>query len=138
MNITEKFAQWPERASIPVRLHLYSPDNRERCYLPKLNQVFLMARTYGVQQKMETNTNRYNAVYVYLDNYVLCRRHSKYATSNNWGDHWGFLLELAWTFPKRVFVDPPEGTPDYDKGLRFVIDSYGQIIEEIETDDGMC
>lgn len=138
MNITEKFSVWPERAQIPVRLHLYDVTLRERCDPQKLLTLFDLAKQYGVQQRMETNLNGLNAVYVYLDNYVLTHRDFESAHRTGWGDHWGFLLALIERFPNDVYVDPPERTEDFQNGTRFALEKGGEVSDEIQTWDDMA
>ena len=85
--------------------------------MSKLLEVFELAHKYGIQTQISTNLNRLNAVYVDLDNYVLRLKDYKCAHSRGWGDYWGFLMALIERFTAEVYVDPPEGTPEYTKGM---------------------
>ena len=138
MNIYAKFIQWPERAQVTIRLHLYDATGRWRCDMPKLVSVFELAKTYGIQEEIRTNLNRLNAVNVHLNNYVLRLREYKCAHAGGWGDYWGFLLGLIKQFPGDVYVDPPEDTEDYAKGTRYALTADGEIAREIQTWDDMA
>jgi hypothetical protein len=138
MNIQAKFAQWPERAQISVRLHLYGKDPMERCDLDKLLDVFKLAKHFGVQETISTNLNRANAVYVNLNNYVLRNHECESARPGGWGNHWGFLIALTDKFSGHVYIDPPEGTDDYTQGTRFALGDDAEIIDQIQTWDDMA
>ena len=137
MNILEKFETWPERTKIDVRLHLYDWTCLLRCNLVKLLQVFRLAEQFGVQEQVRTNLNKHNAVYIELDNFTIRHRAHQSANPKGWGQHWEFLLALIATFPGEVFIDPPEGTAEYEKGLRFKLGTGGEVLEEIQTWDDM-
>lgn len=129
--ITELFDSWPERVTIPIRLHLYDVSKKYRCSLEQLACVFELADKFGVQTRVSTNLNRLNAVYVELDNYVLIHRDSDHAVKGSWGNHYGFLLALADELYGNVFVDDPTG----ETVNRYCIDEAGNITEIIETSD---
>jgi len=92
--------------------------------MSKLKAVFRLAALCNVQARIDTNLNRLNAVYVYLDGYVLRLAIKKHIMYENWGLELPFLKALARKFPGEVYVDPPEGVNDTK---RYQIDDLGNI-----------
>lgn len=134
-TLRELVASWPERAIVPLRLHLYGNDDPlVRCDWKKFKRVFDCAKKFNISATISTNTNRWNAVYVMLSNYVLAADINGKAYKN-WGYDYQFVCELAKMFPGYVFIDQPASVAT---GERYVVNEAGEIIEVIQTDDGMC